>query len=93
VGDAVILGFVTAPDGVRSLFDFSRVTVRRQASTIVTLAMDRGCTQAVSAVDDHGKRWMTPGAYMVEVGDIDAPTKHEFTVTGAAQQIDPTCRL
>jgi len=64
-GDAVVLGFITTPGGVRSLFDFARVTVAAGAAETVRLAMDRGCTQAVSSVDDGGQRWVQVSAVFV----------------------------
>mmetsp|Transcript_10794 Transcript_10794/g.27792 ORF Transcript_10794/g.27792 Transcript_10794/m.27792 type:complete len:214 (-) Transcript_10794:2-643(-) len=91
-GDAVVLGFAVAPDGVRSLFDFGRVYVAAGSSITMTLAMDRGCTQAVTTVDDAGVRWITPGNYTVEVGDIVAPARHTFAVQGAASHVSPSCR-
>eukprot|EP00035_Acanthoeca_spectabilis_P034132 m.27248 g.27248 ORF g.27248 m.27248 type:complete len:906 (-) comp6403_c0_seq2:2079-4796(-) len=90
-GDIVILGFVTGPDGVRSLFDFNRLTLSVGATGVSSLSMDRACTQAVTVVDQDGARWMTPGTYVVEVGDLDAPLKHTFEVSGRKSRVNPQC--
>eukprot|EP00038_Savillea_parva_P014486 m.216144 g.216144 ORF g.216144 m.216144 type:complete len:238 (-) comp28182_c0_seq1:46-759(-) len=90
-GDAVVLGFVTGPDGVRSLFGSTRVSVTAGATVVARVAMDSGCVQAVTSVGADGVRWMTPGLYGVTVGDVAHPAAHTMSVTGSRAAISPSC--
>jgi hypothetical protein len=95
-GETPVLGFVETktPEGVsvRSLFDFSRVSLAPGASTTVTLKMDAGCKQSISLVDHDGVRSMQPGDYVVKIGDSESPVTHALTVTGERAQMSGSCR-
>ena len=90
-GETPVLGFIENDAG-RALFGFSRVDLSSGASVTVWLAMDRGCAQAVTAVDADGVRWIEPGNFTVRVGDISSPTTRTIVVTGDRAKVSTKCR-
>lgn len=95
-GGTPVLGFVAnrGSNATKELFDFGRVDLLAPgASATVTLAFDGGCKQSISMVDAQGKRWILPGDYTLEVGDVNMPVTAKLKVTGSPAQIDPSCAI
>ena len=87
-GSAVVLAFITSahPDWPsKRLFGFARHSIKRGASVTVSI---QAAAEFASTVSEDGVRKLLPGSFEVSLGDIDAPARHRFELTGPALTLE-----
>ena len=92
-GDAVVLGFANSTDPQfprEKLFDFERIALGPGESMTVLLTVT---AEALSVVEEDGRRWLRASSFMVLIGDKLTPAVHTFEVTGDDVLLDDTSRL
>ena len=85
VSDVSVLGFFSTGlpgEPLQELFDFSRVAaLAAGASAEVTLTLPPG---VAATIDSKGKRWATPGSFLVRVGEPGNFAEGSLEVRGEA---------
>ena len=92
-GDAVVLGFVNSTDPQfprEKLFDFERVSLQPGESKTVLLTVT---SDALSVVEEDGRRWLRSAGFTVAAGDREAPVTHAVDLLGLDQLLDDTSLL
>ena len=87
-GSAVVLAFITSahPDWPsKRLFGFARHSSKRGASVTVSI---QAAAEFASTVSEDGVRKLLPSSFEVSLGDIDAPARHRFELTGPALTLE-----
>ena len=88
-GDAVVLGFINNASSTefprQRLFGFERVALAPGQSVSVPLVVK---AEHLSVVDERGVRWLKPGGFTVQVGDVEAPATKVIQLRGAPQLLE-----
>ena len=87
-----MLGFANSSDPQfprQKLFDFERISLAPGESKSVMLTVT---AEALSVVDEDGRRWLRPATITLHAGDVIVPAEHTFEVVGSEHLLDDSSR-